>query len=392
MKEKKLLFYCPVFYPENSGYSNAFQNLIYTVIDNLPVSITVITPYPLGGENEIKRSGLKIIRLKQKFKAKKIHYLLNQYLWAREILQIIESEKFDLFFIETFEHALVLSLISKKLYDRILVRIHGTNETEYTFFSMSPEHILRRLLIKKVLIRKIKWMLSTNSYHINFAKQYYFSNNQINIGKVNFFILPNTIFTDNIKITDFSIKKNRLRLVIVGRMDYLGNNQKGFTDFVYALKLLNTEILEKYEIIVIGKGKMRSYLMSLCKDIENIKFIESLNHNEMISLLIESDVVVLPSRYEGLSMFALEALATGNICIFSHVGGLIDLVDGNGLFFEPQNIESLSMALTKIALKPKEELESMKKRSIEIFKERFAPEVIGNKFSIIYNIVTGETL
>ena len=156
MKEKKLLFYCPVFYPENSGYSNAFQNLIYTVIDNLPVSITVITPYPLGGENEIKRSGLKIIRLKQKFKAKKIHYLLNQYLWAREILQIIESEKFDLFFIETFEHALVLSLISKKLYDRILVRIHGTNETEYTFFSMSPEHILRRLLIKKVLIKKIK--------------------------------------------------------------------------------------------------------------------------------------------------------------------------------------------------------------------------------------------
>lgn len=51
---KKVMFYCHVFYPQNSGYSNAFQNLINAILDySSEIQITVVTPYELG---EIKNS------------------------------------------------------------------------------------------------------------------------------------------------------------------------------------------------------------------------------------------------------------------------------------------------------------------------------------------------
>ena len=170
-------------------------------------------------------------------------------------------------------------------------------------------------------------------------------------------------------------------------MDYLGNNQKGFTDFIYALKSLPKEILERFEVTIVGKGNMRNELMGLCKGLGNIIFIEEMPHKEVIEALKFSDVVMLPSRYEGLSMFALEGLATGNACLFSNTGGLIDMVDGNGFLFEPQNVESIAIALTELANLDSDNLVNMKKKSIKICEDKFSSRVVSEKFKVIFDIV-----
>jgi glycosyltransferase involved in cell wall biosynthesis len=170
-------------------------------------------------------------------------------------------------------------------------------------------------------------------------------------------------------------------------MDYLGNNQKGFTDFIYALKLLPKSVLDKFEIKIVGKGDMRSSLINLCKNIDNVTFIEEMPHKEVISALKSSDVVILPSRYEGLSMFALEGLATGNACLFSRTGGLIDMVDDNGILFEPHNIESISTALTDLANLDSKSLIEMKKKSIVICEKRFSSKVVAEKFRTIFDVI-----
>ena len=52
---KKVMFYCHVFYPQNSGYSNAFQNLINAILDySSEIQITVVTPYELGENKDTK--------------------------------------------------------------------------------------------------------------------------------------------------------------------------------------------------------------------------------------------------------------------------------------------------------------------------------------------------
>ncbi|WP_188630982.1 glycosyltransferase family 4 protein, partial [Oceanisphaera marina] len=167
----------------------------------------------------------------------------------------------------------------------------------------------------------------------------------------------------------------------------LGNNQKGFTDFIYALKLLPKEVLDKFEVKIVGDGDMRESLIDLCKNIDNVEFIKSMPHHEIIEELKNSDVVMLPSRYEGLSMFALEGLATGNVCLFSKTGGLIDIVDGNGMLFEPQNIESIVLALTELSKLEHDKLIEMKRKSIEICKRKFSPKTISEKFQTIFDVI-----
>ncbi len=383
---KKVMFYCHVFYPQNTGYSNAFQNLINSILENnLDLEVTVMTPYPLSdGEIELARDRLKVVRLSPKVKIRKIRYFINDYFYAKQVSEKFKVKNYDLLIVETFDQAIFINSLDRCIYDRMAVRIHATNETEYTIFGAGFDFRLRKLILKNRISKKIKWILSTNSYHVDFAKKYYFNGNLIDIGNKSFFVLPNSI--DPVGSVDYSVS-DKVKIFTLGRMDYLGNNQKGFTDFIYALKSLPKEILERFEVTIVGKGNMRNDLMGLCKGLGNIIFIEEMPHKEVIEALKFSDVVMLPSRYEGLSMFALEGLATGNACLFSNTGGLIDMVDGNGFLFEPQNVESIAIALTELANLDSENLVNMKKKSIKICEDKFSSRVVSEKFKVIFDIV-----
>lgn len=383
---KKVMFYCHVFYPQNTGYSNAFQNLINAILDNdLNIEITVMTPFALpNGAEELIRDRLKVIRLFPKVKIRKVRYFLNDYFYAKQVSGKFIDEKYDLLIVETFDQAIFINSLDSSIYEKMAVRIHSTNETEYTLFSNSFDYKLRRYIIKNKLSKKVKWILSTNSFHISFAKKYYFDDNLIGIGETSFFVLPNAV--NPIEPDNFSVSE-KIKIFNLGRMDYLGNNQKGFTDFIYALKLLPKNVLDKFDIKIVGKGDMRKSLVNLCENFDNVTFIEEMPHREVIDALRSSDVVILPSRYEGLSMFALEGLATGNVCLFSRTGGLIDMVENNGILFEPQNIESLASALTKLASFDSETLIKMKKESIKICEKKFSSKVVAEKFKTIFDVI-----
>lgn len=383
---KKVMFYCHVFYPQNSGYSHAFQNLINSILDfNHDISITVVTPYELGDNKEIERDRLNIVRLKPKVDIRKIRYFLNEYFYAKEVSRLFQDGKYEFLFIETFDQSIFINFLDSDIFLKTIVRIHSTNETEYTIFDKNIEYRIRKILIREFVSKKVINIASTNDFHIDFAKKYYFNNNVIEIGNKNFFTIPNTVKLDesniNLEIGD------RLKLFILGRMDRLGFNQKGFLDFIFALKLLDQEVLDRFEITVVGEGDRKSQILKLSQGFDNLLFIDSLPHDELISCMKESDIVVLPSRYEGLSMFALEGLSTGNAVIFSKTGGLIDLVDNNGLFFEPQNIDSLAKALHDMSQKTNKEILEMKKRSIELVREKFSSEVVAKKFNKILNLL-----
>lgn len=383
---KKVMFYCHVFYPEISGYSNAFQNLINSILENDPdLEVTVITPFRLPqGVDEIIRDRLNVLRLFPVVKIRKIRYFINEYFYAKQVSKKFLNENFDLLIIETFDQAIFINFLDGAIYNKMAVRVHSTNETEYTIFGNSIEYKLRRYLIKAKISKKVKWILSTNSFHVNFVKKYYFDENLISIGDKSFFVLPNAV---NIAAPDDFSVSEKLKLFTLGRMDNLGNNQKGFTDFIYALKLLPKNVLDKFEIKIVGKGDVRNKLISLCKDFNNVTFIDGMPHREIINELKCSDVVILPSRYEGMSMFALEGLAAGNACLFSRTGGLIDMVDDNGILFEPQNIESIASALTDLANLDSGSLIKMKKKSVDICEKKFSSKVVAQKFQNIFDVI-----
>ena len=71
-------------------------------------------------------------------------------------------------------------------------------------------------------------------------------------------------------------------------------------------------------------------------------------------LLAASDVLVLPSRREGLGVAALEAMAAQKPVVATRVGGLAEaVVDGRtGLLVEPEDADGLAAAIARLVREP----------------------------------------
>lgn len=383
----KTLIFCDDFYPNNTGYSNAFIGLIDSLLnENKDICVEVITTFQLGDREELKRENLTIKRIK-KIPIPILGYILTSIYASILINKYFFKNNFNLLFVETFDNVFFLSFLSKKICKHTIVRAHSTSDTEYTFYSKHFKYKFRKYLLKNYISKKIKFFASTNSFHLNFIKENYLDNNLIDIGNKYFFVIPNTTKLENAKIILKDVNNDKIKLMILGRMDTLGFNQKGFLDFIISLNILNENELSKFEINIVGNGIKLDYVKNITDKYQNIIFFENLSHEECINLLIDVDLVILPSRYEGLSMFALESLALGKICLFSKVGGLIDLVDGNGYLFEPQSFIEISDSLRKITNLDKVDLMLMKKKSLQIYDENFSQKQVSSKFNFAFNIV-----
>lgn len=83
---------------------------------------------------------------------------------------------------------------------------------------------------------------------------------------------------------------------------------------------------------------------------ENIRLLGSLPNEQVIRLLDEADVFLLPSYTEGCSMALLEAMARGVPCIATDVGANADLLsDDCGLLIRAKNPAELVAALETLA-------------------------------------------
>ena len=91
--------------------------------------------------------------------------------------------------------------------------------------------------------------------------------------------------------------------------------------------------------------------------------------------LFAADVFVMPSLFEGFSIAATEALATGLPAIFTDVAGLRDFVlNFEGLFYTKTDVFSIRDALVKMLNEPNEQLRLRAKNYPTICKGLFGVE------------------
>lgn len=100
---------------------------------------------------------------------------------------------------------------------------------------------------------------------------------------------------------------------------------------------------EKMKLLLVGDGPLIRETKALVEELklkERVKFLG--NRNDVSRLLNTSDIVVLSSIYEGLSLSSIEGMSVGKPFISSNVQGLREIVDGYGLLFEQGNHEELA--------------------------------------------------
>lgn len=108
------------------------------------------------------------------------------------------------------------------------------------------------------------------------------------------------------------------------------------------------------ELHLVGEGEQKEVLEARVKELgmENqVKFFGRVEHEGLTEFYDRAHVFVLPSKNEGMSNAALEALASGLPLIVSGTGGMQELVtDGiNGLFIDPENIDEFATKLAAVA-------------------------------------------
>ena len=87
-----------------------------------------------------------------------------------------------------------------------------------------------------------------------------------------------------------------------------------------------------FHALIIGNGEQRELLEELLRKYhltDNVQMLGSISHQKWLNILIASDIFLMPSQFEGISIALLEAMASGVIPIVAKVGGQEEIVIPN---------------------------------------------------------------
>jgi len=118
---------------------------------------------------------------------------------------------------------------------------------------------------------------------------------------------------------------------------------------------------------------------------KHVLFTGPLYGQDKLEAYVDSDVVVLPSRYETFPMTILEAYACGKPVIASKVGGLEDLIINGetGLLFEAGNIKRLTRSIFNL-INSDNIAKEMGLKSKNFVRENFTVEEVVERLKKVY--------
>ena len=149
------------------------------------------------------------------------------------------------------------------------------------------------------------------------------------------------------------------------------STEKGILTLVKAVE--NTKNL----LYIVGTGPCKEEIEEYLKvhNMTNVKLLGFKSGQELINVVGNAKAVILPSEwYENGPYSAIESLQLGRPIIGSELGGIPELIDGNGKVFEHGNVEELREILEQFPKPETLEYEQYCKRSREIFAENYMAE------------------
>ena len=106
-----------------------------------------------------------------------------------------------------------------------------------------------------------------------------------------------------------------LRLIYTGRMEH---RQKRILSLVHLSDALTRRGIA-HELVLLGDGPAAAEVDALCATRTGVRRVEPVGPGEVASMLDAADVFVLGSRFEGLSVSMLEAMARGCVPVVARV-------------------------------------------------------------------------
>lgn len=308
----------------------------------------------VGGANTILRNKLKSINIDtyEINHMKREISAMNDLLALFLLIKIFIREKPNLISAHSSKAGILSRLASFILKIPIVFTVHGWAFTE------GVEENKRKLYIniEKFLAKITNKIIAVSDYDYQLA----IKENVCNRDKI--IMIHNGIdFTDYTKLKKES---NILNLVMVARFDKPKDQ----------LKLIKSvQNINGIKLHLIGDGPKVSDCISYVQLNNLNEKIVFLGYSDNVkSYLLDMDIFILISNYEGFPISTLEAMSVGLPIIISDVGGASEsIINGDNGFAVQNDVESIAAAIIK--LKNNDNLRDlMGLNSLKIVKEKFS--------------------
>ena len=153
-------------------------------------------------------------------------------------------------------------------------------------------------------------------------------------------ITPEPTYIPSARVVD-----GKIHFLFLGEI----GQRKGVFDIIRAIAQHKDEAEGKIELRI-GGNRNEEKLISAIKENgleETVIFEGWVSGEKKLRLLNWADVYILPSFNEGLPISILEAMSYGHPVISTPVGGIPEVVDGNGILVTPGNADEIWAAMSR---------------------------------------------
>lgn len=233
---------------------------------------------------------------------------------------------------------LAIRKVKRKAKVKIIIHIHSGDFNQIMFSDRLVNKVIINMLNKYV----DRIVFLSNKTANEFAENGLIKSKEIVI--YNFHTLNYTKEQMQIKIGKFK-EKHKIDMLFMG----LINKRKGVFDVLQILNEIKGEIVFHICGSFIN-DEIENEFYRMIKNIgDNVIFHGYITGNEKMELLLNSDVLILPSYNEGLPIVIMEAFGAGCSVITTDVGAIPEIFKDNcGYMIKPGDIQKLKKCIQTI--------------------------------------------
>ena len=216
---------------------------------------------------------------------------------------------------------------------------------------------------------------------------------------IDFVLTPSRFYRD--KLVEFGVAADRVVHIpnfLDGETPTVNVSPYGRGYYLYFGRLVEEKgvgtLINAFEntalpLVIVGTGPLEDSARAAASECGNITLAGFRTGQELTDIVGNAKAVLLPSEwYENGPYSAIEALRLSRPLIGADIGGIPELIDGNGFLFPPRDVSALRRAVEAVEALGPSEYEALERRSSALFDASYRWERHAQALYAVYRKAT----